>query len=176
MLSYIYLKCKWSIPNYLTVVSFCLMSMFSRPLHSINLPLLIWMCVMCVCCVCEYRQCPEHIIAASCLVNDCAGNSNMHSSSFGIPLPQGGPQTSARRCGEKTHEKKTQVSDSDESIISISTHVTSSRQLTQELNWPQPIINCMHTQSDAVCAHSRLTVTGLSHCKHPANIDLVRAP
>lgn len=83
------------------------MSMFSWPLHSINVLLLIWMCVMCVCCVCEYRQCPEHIIAASCVVNDCTGNSNMHSSSFGIPLPQGGPQTSARRRGEKTHEKNT---------------------------------------------------------------------
>lgn len=53
-------------------------------------------------CVCEYRQRPEHITATSRVVNYCIGNSNMYSSSFGIPLPQGGPQTSALRHGEKT--------------------------------------------------------------------------
>uniref|UniRef100_A0A669D5C8 Phospholipid-transporting ATPase n=1 Tax=Oreochromis niloticus TaxID=8128 RepID=A0A669D5C8_ORENI len=52
----------------------------------------------------QFHFCPEHIIAASRVVNDCTGNSNMHSSSFGVPLPQAGPQTSALRHGEKTHK------------------------------------------------------------------------
>lgn len=81
------------------------------------------MFVFCATCVSEYRQCPEHITATGRVVNDCTGNSNLHSSSFGFPLPQGGPQTSALRHGEKTRTN-THFSCADVSMSSIATWVS----------------------------------------------------
>ena len=55
-----------------------------------------------MCNLCVYRQCSEHINATSRVVNYCTGNSNMYSSSFGVPVPQAEPHTSTLRHGEKT--------------------------------------------------------------------------
>lgn len=72
-------------------------------------------CLLCLCFEC--RQCPEYSVAASRVVNYCAGHSNMYSSSSSIPLPQGGPQTSARRHGKRREHAVC----SCESIASVST-------------------------------------------------------
>lgn len=102
-------------------------------------------------CVCESRQCPEHFIATCRVVNYCTGNSNMHSSSFGIPLPQGGPQASALRHGEKTHTNTRFLTlmcpHSSLQHVSVSCLAYSPVR-----NWSQSMITCTTTNSSlCVC-------------------------
>lgn len=87
--------------------------------------LTVWGLAIACLCAFEYRQCSEYTIAASRVVDDCTGNGNLCSSSFGIPLPQVGPQTSVLRHGEKNNN----------------THVSSVASCIQ-LQISQPVMNC----------------------------------
>lgn len=127
------------------------------------------MCSLCFCFEC--RQCPEYTVAASRVVNYCAGDSNMYSSSFSIPLPQGGSQTSARRHGKKGTR-----------CLQLWIHCvrfdTSSWQLARHFGLSQSLTVCAHSSRLHVCTRSGLTVTVLhplqTPCKYwPSQSDLM---
>lgn len=100
-----------------------------------------------MCNLCVYRYCSEHVIATCGVVNYCAGNSNMHSSSFGVPVTQAEPHASTLRHGEKKNP--------DFSVLCITTCVSvfpdRSASLRQSLTVP---VHCVCVFAHAcLCVH-----------------------